>query len=86
MADMTAVMEAKDLHLPLAEKLLAVPVDIYGGRMTGKLRIAAYDEASWRFPLINGNVVVSGKSRGGGWVIVSSFSHGLKLRHRLLSW
>ena len=46
--------------MPLFERLLEVPLDIYEGIGNGRMFIKSYDTASWRFPDIFGNIRVKG--------------------------
>ena len=45
-----------DLHGPLIERMVELPMDIYEGRVNGEFRIKSHDYASWYFPEMFGMV------------------------------
>ena len=49
-------VQGDNLHAPLLERVLDVPIDVYAGRVTGELTAAFDDAASWRFPRLGGRV------------------------------
>ncbi|GAX75992.1 hypothetical protein CEUSTIGMA_g3435.t1 [Chlamydomonas eustigma] len=51
-----------DLHGPLVERTVELPMDVYEGRVGGELRIKSYDDDSWMFPEIYGLVRCRGAS------------------------
>lgn len=46
----------QDLHAPLVERLIELPMDISGGRINGDLRLRAYDSKTWHFPSFGGRL------------------------------
>ncbi len=59
--DLTVTIRGDQLHGPLVERLLELPMDIYEGRLDGELKLRAYDTPSWQFPELYGRI----KCRGG---------------------
>lgn len=51
-------VEGNNLHAPLIERLIELPMDIAAGRATGELTIRSHDPASWHFPEFHGRVAV----------------------------
>ena len=47
-----------NLHAPLIERIVELPMDIKKGRLDGRIVISADDAASWSFPKFNGRVAV----------------------------
>jgi hypothetical protein len=45
--DLLACIHASSLHAPHVERLLELPMDIYAGRLSGELRIRAFDTRTW---------------------------------------
>ena len=46
----------QDLHAPLVERLIELPMDISGGRINGDLRLRAHDSRTWHFPSFGGRL------------------------------
>ena len=46
----------QELHAPLVERLIELPMDISGGRINGDLRLRARDDATWHFPSFGGRL------------------------------
>jgi hypothetical protein len=46
----------QDLHAPLVERLIELPMDISSGRISGDLRLRAYDSKTWHFPSFGGRL------------------------------
>jgi hypothetical protein len=56
-------VRGKGLHAPLVERLLELPMDIYGGRLDGEIRIHMERPEHWEgFPGFSGCIQVSGSS------------------------
>jgi hypothetical protein len=55
-ADLLVRVGGKNLHGPVLENLLDIPMDIYGGRLDGEVRLKCYDADSWDFPELGGSV------------------------------
>ena len=53
---MQVSIKGADLHAPLVERLIELPMDITGGRISGELTLRAHDEATWHFPSFGGRV------------------------------
>jgi len=51
-------INARDLHAPVIERLVELPMDINQGRLNGNLVIVAEDASSWSFPKFHGRVAV----------------------------
>ena len=49
-------VEGANLHAPILEHLLDVPIDVHSGNLNGEVRLHCHDEASWDFPLLSGSV------------------------------
>ena len=47
-----------NLHAPLIERIVELPMDIKKGRLDGRIVISADDATSWSFPKFNGRVAV----------------------------
>jgi hypothetical protein len=45
-----------DIHAPLVERLIELPMDISGGRLDGDFHLRSYDSATWHFPAIDGRI------------------------------
>ncbi|KAK9804274.1 hypothetical protein WJX72_004315 [[Myrmecia] bisecta] len=56
-ADTRIAIQARDLHAPLVERILEIPMDIYDGRLDGRLELHCHDAATWHFPSFSGRVV-----------------------------
>lgn len=56
--DLAIKITGKDLHTPLIERLIELPMDIYQGRVNGTLTIKSKDTASWHFPEFYGRLAV----------------------------
>ncbi|CAL8466123.1 g5659 [Coccomyxa elongata] len=56
LADLDLMIWGDNLHAPLIERIVELPMDIYGGRVNGKLRIQSNDKETWKFPAIKGRV------------------------------
>lgn len=50
----------KNLHAPVFENLLDLPMDINGGRLDGELRIRCQDQTTWDFPELGGSIRARG--------------------------
>jgi hypothetical protein len=46
----------QDLHAPMVERLIELPMDISGGRINGDLRLRAHDSKTWHFPSFGGRL------------------------------
>jgi hypothetical protein len=57
-SDLAIKITGKDLHTPLIERLIELPMDIYQGRVNGTLTIKSKDTASWHFPEFYGRLAV----------------------------
>ena len=55
-------LQGEQLHGPLVERLLELPMDIHEGRVTGELRLRCHDTPSWQFPEIWGRLKCSGEA------------------------
>ena len=40
----------------MVERLIELPMDISGGRISGDLRLRAHDSATWHFPAFGGRL------------------------------
>ena len=58
--ELTVKVEGTNLHAPMLEHLLDVPIDVHSGNLTGEVRLHCNDEASWDFPLLSGSVAGTG--------------------------
>ena len=56
MRHVQVVISGTDLHAPLVERLIELPMDISGGRISGELSLRAHDAATWHFPSFGGRV------------------------------
>ena len=45
-----------NLHGPLVERMVELPMDIYEGRVGGELRIKSHNRETWEFPELFGLV------------------------------
>jgi hypothetical protein len=54
--ELTVRVEGANLHAPILEHLLDVPIDVHSGNLNGEVSLHCYDEASWDFPLLSGSV------------------------------
>ena len=52
------------MHAPLVERLIELPMDVTGGRISGELTLRAHDEATWHFPSFGGRVQCAAKALG----------------------
>ncbi|KAK9862508.1 hypothetical protein WJX84_009406 [Apatococcus fuscideae] len=50
------VVRAMNLHAPLIDRLLEIPMDIHEGRLNGELTVKAHDARTWAFPSMYGRV------------------------------
>lgn len=55
---MQIVIKGDNLHAPLIERVVELPLDIQDGRLDGHLVITSDDSRSWNFPRFNGRVAV----------------------------
>lgn len=54
-------LEGRDVHAPLVERLVDLPLDVYAGTANGKLEISANDAITWKTgPRFDGRVRVCG--------------------------
>jgi hypothetical protein len=51
-------VKGSDLHAPLIERIVELPMDITAGRANGEFMIKAHDKASWAYPEFHGRVAV----------------------------
>jgi len=58
--DLSICVQGKNLHAPLIERIIELPMDIDAGRVDGELIIQCKDVESWDFPQFHGRVVVRG--------------------------
>ena len=56
--DMKIVVSGHNLHAPLIERIVELPMDIKTGRLDGHFVISSDDRDSWQFPKFNGRVAV----------------------------
>eukprot|EP00873_Tetraselmis_striata_P029672 jgi/Tetstr1/449936/TSEL_036990.t1 len=54
--DMAVSIQGEDLHAPMLERLLPVPIDINEGHVSGELRLRAHNKATWQFPSLRGRL------------------------------
>lgn len=54
--DLDAKVFGKNLHGPLIDRILELPMDIHEGRANGYIQIRAFDTKTWLFPRIDGNI------------------------------
>ena len=55
---MKIAINGKNLHAPLIERIVELPMDIKTGRLDGNFIISSDDASSWAFPKFNGRVAV----------------------------
>ena len=55
---MKIVVSGHNLHAPLIERIVELPMDIKTGRLDGHFVISSDDRDSWQFPKFNGRVAV----------------------------
>lgn len=60
MPSLEIIVRGRDLHAPLVERIIELPMDISAGRANGELIIRAHDIATWQFPEFHGRVAVRG--------------------------
>eukprot|EP00210_Caulerpa_lentillifera_P007372 g7046.t1 len=46
----------RNLHAPILERLVEIPIDIHDGRVDGRVLIKADSPRSWQFPTMNGKL------------------------------
>lgn len=51
----------KNLHGPLIDRILEIPMDIHEGRANGYIQIQAFDTQTWVFPKIDANIRCTSK-------------------------
>jgi hypothetical protein len=56
--DLSITICGKNLHAPLIERIVELPMDIDGGRLNGDFIIKSHDVATWRYPEFHGRVEV----------------------------
>ena len=56
--NMKIVVSGHNLHAPLIERIVELPMDIKTGRLDGHFAISSDDRDSWQFPKFNGRVAV----------------------------
>lgn len=49
-------IKGKNLHAPLVERLIDLPMDITGGRINGELTLRAHNPQTWHFPSFGGRI------------------------------
>lgn len=49
-------INGKNLHAPLVERLIDLPMDITGGRINGELTLRAHNPQTWHFPSFGGRI------------------------------
>jgi hypothetical protein len=54
--DLLVRVGGKNLHAPVLENLLDIPMDVYGGRLDGEVRLRCADADTWDFPELSGTV------------------------------
>lgn len=59
-ADMTITVTGKDLHAPLIERIIELPMDINAGRVNGSLTIRSATPSGWQYPEFSGRLAVRG--------------------------
>jgi len=52
-----------NIHAPLVERLIELPMDISGGRLDGDFHLRSHDAKTWHFPAIDGRL------RHGAWLL-----------------
>lgn len=52
-------VHGQNLHAPLIERIVELPMDIKTGRLDGRITISSEDAESWMFPKFNGRVAVN---------------------------
>ena len=57
----SSLCRGSDLHGPLVERMIELPMDIYEGRVGGEFRIKSHDYDSWYFPELFGMVNTIGE-------------------------
>jgi len=45
-----------NIHAPLVERLIELPMDISGGRLDGDFHLRSHDAKTWHFPAIDGRL------------------------------
>jgi len=56
----TVTVDGDGLHAALIDRMLEIPMDVYGGTLTGSLEIGLTDTAAWTvFPNFNGRIQVA---------------------------
>lgn len=55
---MKIAINGKNLHAPLIERIVELPMDIKSGRLDGHFIISSDDASSWAFPKFHGRVAV----------------------------
>jgi len=56
--DLRISVQGQNLHAPLIERIIELPMDINSGRVNGELVISCSDASSWKFPDFYGRVAV----------------------------
>lgn len=56
--NMKIIVSGHNLHAPLIERIVELPMDIKTGRLDGHFIISSDDRDSWQFPKFNGRVAV----------------------------
>lgn len=50
------VIKGSNIHAPMLERLIEIPIDLHSGRASGSFRILSYDTRTWAFPELYGRV------------------------------
>ena len=45
-----------NIHAPLVERLIELPMDISGGRLDGDFHLRSHDPVTWHCPAIDGRI------------------------------
>jgi len=56
MGDIGVDITGRNLHAPILERLVEIPIDIHDGRVDGTFNIKADSPRSWQFPSMNGKL------------------------------
>ncbi|KAL3160063.1 hypothetical protein ABBQ38_009778 [Trebouxia sp. C0009 RCD-2024] len=72
--DLRVSLRSQDLHAPLVERMVELPMDITAGRLNGELNLHCHDAATWRFPSFSGKVACRGLDFH-FWDAVDDLSH-----------
>lgn len=57
-----ATITGQNLHAPLIERFVEIPMDIQEGRVNGTIHVTSDAPETWRFPRIDGHLKLKGNS------------------------